>query len=175
MHPRLPALFLDRDGVINRDTGYPWRREDIVWIDGVFDALALARRCGYRIFVVTNQAGVGRGFYGEPDVQALHRWMGAELAAAGAGVDDWRYCPHHPDAVLPHYRADHPWRKPRPGMILDLLAHWPTDRANSLLIGDRESDLAAAAAAGLPGHLFAGGNLADFLRTLPPFVSAARC
>lgn len=165
-----PALFLDRDGVINRDTGYPWRLVDIVWIEGVFDALALARRHGFRIFVVTNQSGVGRGLYREEDVRALHAWMGEKLAAAGASVDDWRFCPYHPAASVPAYRQDHPWRKPSPGMIQDLLRHWPTDPTTSLLIGDRESDIAAARAAGIQGYLFGGGNLLKFLETLPGFA-----
>jgi len=168
-----PALFLDRDGVINCDTGYPWRPVDIVWIDGVFDALALARRLGFRIFVVTNQSGVGRGLYREEDVRALHTWMGERLATAGAAVDDWRFCPYHPAASVPAYRQEHPWRKPSPGMILDLLRHWPTDLTASLLIGDRESDIAAARAAGIEGHLFSGGNLLEFLESLPGFVE--RC
>ncbi len=165
-----PALFLDRDGVINRDTGYPWRPIDIVWIDGVFDALALARRRGFRIFVVTNQSGVGRGLYQEEDVRALHAWMGERLAAAGASVDDWRYCPYHPAASVPAYRQDHPWRKPSPGMIQDILRHWPTDLTTSLLIGDRQSDIIAARAAGIEGHLFSGDNLLKFLESLPDFA-----
>lgn len=170
-NPGRPALFLDRDGVINADTGYPWRAADIIWTEGVFEALALARQRGFQIFVVTNQSGVARGLYREEDVRALHAWMGARLAAAGAAVDDWRYCPYHPDASVKAYRTAHPWRKPSPGMILDLLQQWPTDRSNSLLIGDQETDMAAARAAGIRAHLFKGGNLLAFLKALPAFAT----
>lgn len=169
--PRRPALFLDRDGVINADTGYPWRAADIIWTEGVFEALALARQRGFQIFVVTNQSGVARGLYREEDVRALHAWMAERLAAAGATVDDWRYCPYHPEASVAAYRMGHPWRKPSPGMILDLLQQWPIDRGGSLLIGDQETDMAAAQAAGIKAYLFKGGNLLAFVRGLPAFAT----
>ena len=118
---------------------------------------------GAFVFIVTNQAGVARGFYSERDIEALHVELDAELAGTGAHIDDLRYCPFHEDGVVPDYRRASDWRKPAPGMILDLLAKWPVDREASFLIGDKASDCEAAAAAGITSHLFTGGNLLEFL------------
>jgi D,D-heptose 1,7-bisphosphate phosphatase len=159
---RRPAVFLDRDGVLNRDTGYPHRPEDIEWSDGAFAAVKRFNDAGYFVFVVTNQAGVARGFYDEAAVGALHEWMNGELRKTGAHVDDWRYCPFHPDARIEAYRGAHLWRKPGAGMLLDLMRAWPVDAARSFLIGDKDIDLQAAGNAGLPGYQFGGGSLADF-------------
>ncbi len=165
---RRPAVFLDRDGVLNVDHGFIHIPEQIEWIAGAPEAVKLLNDAGYYVFVVTNQSGVARGLYGEGDVIALHRWMAQELAASGASVDDWRYCPFHSEARVDAYRASHPWRKPSPGMIVDLLEHWPVEREGSFLIGDKASDVEAAEAAGLPGYLFKGGHLNDFLKSIRP-------
>lgn len=160
---RRPALFLDRDGVLNHDDNYVSTPEKVRWISGAKDAVRLANDLGYYVFVVTNQAGVAKGFYSEADVQALHRWMANELRDLGAWIDDWRYCPYHPEGAVERYKAVHAWRKPEPGMILDLLEHWPVDVEQSLLIGDKVSDCQAASRAGIDALLFDGGNLHEFL------------
>ena len=153
------AVFFDRDGVLNEDLGYVHRACDVKWCEGAMDAVKFACDQGYRVFVVTNQSGVARGLYQEADVARVHQWMRRELLASGARVDEFRYCPHHPEAERTAYRLDCPCRKPRPGMLLDLIRRWRVDPALSLLIGNREIDLQAARAAGVRGALYGGGDL----------------
>ena len=160
------ALFLDRDGVLNVDRGYVGSLDRFEWVDGALDALRYAAQAGWLVFVVTNQSGVARGFYTEDAVRDLLRWMTDEVRAAGGRIDDTRFCPYHPDAAVAAYRQAHPWRKPLPGMLLDLLQAWNLDPGRAVMIGDQDSDMQAAAAAGVAGHLFLGGNLLAFLRPL---------
>lgn len=169
-----PALFLDRDGVLNEDLGYVHRWEDFRWIAGAREAVAAFNRAGWLTIVVTNQSGVGRGYYAEEDVRALHAAMARDLATAGGRIDAFYHAPHHPDARLEAYRhPDPPDRKPNPGMILRALADWPIDRERSVLVGDKVSDIEAATRAGIAAVLFPGGNLREFLAAQPEFADVA--
>jgi D,D-heptose 1,7-bisphosphate phosphatase len=166
---RRPAAFLDRDGVLNEDTGYVHRSDQVRWVEGARETVRWLNDAGYFVFIVTNQAGVARGFYSEDHVNDLHDWMNLELRKSGAHIDCVEFCPYHPEGTVERYRRASDLRKPAPGMVKKLLAEWPVDAARSFLVGDRSTDLEAADAAGIRGHLFpSGGNLLDFVRKLLP-------
>lgn len=158
-----PAAFLDRDGVLNVDDGYIGTRERIRWMPGVVTGIRTLNEAGYLVFVITNQSGVARGMFSEQDVRDLHDWMRGELQRDGARIDDFRFCPHHAEGSVANYAVDCNCRKPKPGMLRDLMIAWPVQAQGSFVIGDKPSDVEAAKAVGLPGFLYAGDNLAAFV------------
>ncbi|SDO26407.1 D-alpha,beta-D-heptose 1,7-bisphosphate phosphatase [Methylobacterium phyllostachyos] len=160
------AAFFDRDGVINIDHGYVHTAEQLEFVAGAAAALRTCRDAGFLIFIVTNQSGIARGYYDEDALKRFHQHLCAELAAHDARVDDIRYCPHLEDAAIPAYRQACACRKPAPGMILDLAQTWSIDLTRSFMVGDKTSDMVAAAAAGVQGYQFHGGNLHDFVEAI---------
>lgn len=162
----LPGAFLDRDGVLIQDSGYPHRDEDLRLIPGAAAAVRRLNAAGYRTVIVTNQSGVARGLFDEDRMHAFNALLTQRLAQDGARIDAVYACPFHADAVVERYRhPDHPDRKPNPGMILRAVAEHDIDSARSILIGDRDSDMEAARRAGVEGLLFQGGDLDAFVRT----------
>ena len=143
------ALFFDRDGVINEETNYLYRIEDVRWVDGIFSLARTAAGLGYKLVVVTNQAGIGRGYYTVDDFHVLMDWMRAEFAAQGAPLDAVYFCAYHPREGIGEWRQEHPDRKPGPGMLLRAAADLHLDLSQSIMVGDRCSDVGAANAAGL--------------------------
>ena len=158
------AIIFDRDGVLNHDFGYVCRPDQFQWMPDAKAAVKAVNDAGLFAFVATNQSGVARGYYGEADVEALHRWMNLELAALGARIDAFAFCPHHIDGVVEAFRRDCASRKPGPGMILRLLRGGKVDLDRAAMVGDKASDLEAAQAAGIKGVLFSGGSLLTALR-----------
>jgi D-glycero-D-manno-heptose 1,7-bisphosphate phosphatase len=143
------CLFLDRDGVVNEEMGYLHRREDVRFVPGIFPLCRRAKSLGYRIVIVTNQAGIGRGLYTEEDFQELMAWMRREFARESVEIDAVYHCPYHPEHGIGHYKRDHEDRKPGTGMLRRAMAELGVSLADSVLVGDRCTDIAAANAAGL--------------------------
>lgn len=135
-----PALFLDRDGIINRDQGYVYRFEDVEWMPGIFELIQCANQLGLGVFVVTNQGGVAYNYYQEDDVVKLHRQMDEVLRAHGAIVDEWIYAPTHADKGTVEYKMESFLRKPYPGMMMDLARRFGVDLLKSVMVGDKVSD-----------------------------------
>ena len=135
-NPPRPALFLDRDGIINVDHGYVHRREQFEFVPGIFDLTRYAADVGVPVVVVTNQAGIGRGLFDEAAFQDITRWMCERFAAERAPIAKVYHCPYHPEFGLGAYRLDHPWRKPRPGMLLQAAADLGLDLPASAIVGD---------------------------------------
>ena len=157
-----PALFLDRDGVINVDHGYAHTPEEFKFIDGIFDLVCAANRLGYLVVVVTNQAGIGRGYYSEEQFHSLTLWMKSRLAEHGGRIDAVYFCPYHPEHGIGEYRRESEFRKPAPGMLLQAQSELGIDIEQSIFIGDKPSDMAAGRAAGVGTLLhFNGGNASN--------------
>ncbi|WP_319380101.1 D-glycero-beta-D-manno-heptose 1,7-bisphosphate 7-phosphatase [Thiomicrorhabdus sp.] len=140
----IPALFLDRDGVINVEKNYLYRIEDFEFIDGVFEVCRAFQSEGYLIVVVTNQAGIDRGYYSEADFETLTKWMLQRFSDEGIAISKVYHCPHHPD-----FSGDCSCRKPMPGMLLRAAQELNIDLGKSIMVGDKGSDMLAAKNAGI--------------------------
>jgi len=143
------ALFLDRDGVINHDDGYTSRPEDFKFIEGIFDLCRTAKQFGYLLIVVTNQAGIGRGYYSEQDFLTLTAWMCARFEAEGAPITEVFFCPDHPKHGIGPYKKDSFDRKPNPGMLLRAAKKYRILMQNSIIVGDKDTDMLAGERAGV--------------------------
>lgn len=163
-----PAAFLDRDGVLIHDCGYPHRPDQLQMMPGAVEAVKRLNDAGYVTVIVTNQSGIARGYFSADTMHAFHKLLLAELAKGGATIDAIYFCPFHKVAVEHRYEhPDHPDRKPNPGMLLRAAAD--LDLAldeSSIMIGDNLSDMQAAKNAGVRGFHFTGGNLNDLVSTI---------
>lgn len=162
-----PALFLDRDGVINVNHGYVHQRENFDFIDGIFDLVRHARCLSYKVIVITNQAGIGRGYYTEEAFHALTDWMLARFSAIDAAIDRVYFSPFHPTAGRNQYLRDDFSRKPHPGMIFQAQRELDIDLDASVLIGDKDSDIQAGVAAGVGTNLLFAAQRPLSLEGLP--------
>ncbi len=173
------ALFLDRDGVINTEVEYLSRIDDVEFVEGIFDLCLSAQNFGYKIIIVTNQSGIARGYYSEADFWVLMKWMLRQFGARGIDVTDTYFCPHHPNFGGAKYKRQCSCRKPMPGMIELAAEQHLINLTESLLVGDKSSDMKAALSAGIgtkvllrTGHKLdsEGGDMADFIFDLPKDV-----
>ncbi len=146
---RKPAAFLDRDGTLNHDDGYTHKIDQFRWISGAKDAIRALNDAGFLVFVVTNQAGIARGYYDAAAVEALHDWMQSDLATLGAHVDEFRYCPHHPEGTVRDLAVACDCRKPGTGMLTRLIEQWHPDMSRSFMVGDSDKDVEAGMAIGV--------------------------
>ena len=162
------ALLLDRDGVINLNHGYVHTPERTDWIPGIFELVAQAHQQNMLVVVVTNQAGIGRGFYSEDEFLAYSAWVHAQFAERGTPLLATFWCPHHPDAGSGKYKIDCACRKPNPGMLQAAAERFQLELPASWMIGDKPSDMAAATAAGVGRRylLEDPGGLAAITRAL---------
>ncbi len=163
-HFHRPAVIFDRDGTLNRDYGYTHRAADFEWLPGVRETIRLLNDLGYLVIVVTNQAGVARGYYTEDDVRKLHVWMNRDLRQLGAHIDAFYFCPHHPTEGKAPYVRTCDCRKPAPGLIASALREWNIDAGRSFGLGDKESDRIAYESAGIKCTFRSVPELCDALR-----------
>lgn len=134
------ALFLDRDGIVNVDTAYLHKPEDVIFVDGIFELCKAAQKKDYLIIIVTNQAGIAKGYYSEKDVKLLHSWLKNEFNKRGITISDIYYSPYHSDGIIKEYKKDSYCRKPNPGLFLKAAEKYNIDFSASLMIGDKHSD-----------------------------------
>lgn len=164
------AVFLDRDGTINVEKDYLYQIEEFEFIPGAPEAIRILNEAGFLVIVVTNQSGVGRGYYDMEAVHALHRFIDAELARCGASVDAWYVCPHHPENGIGEYRCDCYCRKPMPGMLIEAAERFDIDLPSSFMVGDKMADVETALKAGCRPIMVETGYGAEHGAKLPEGV-----
>jgi D-glycero-D-manno-heptose 1,7-bisphosphate phosphatase len=148
------ALFLDRDGVINKDSGYVHKINDFVFIDGIFELASYASKLGYLLVVITNQAGIGKGLYTEKDFFKLNQWMVDQFKSKNIKITKVFFSPYHMDSVIEKYKKDHNTRKPKPGMLFQAKKDLNISLRQSILIGDKVSDIRAGISASVGTNIF---------------------
>lgn len=159
-----PAVFLDRDGVLNIDKGYVYKISDFEWTLDSKEAIQFMKNSGYFIFIITNQSGLSRGYYNEKDVDILHNYINEELSKVNTSIDDFFYSPYHPDIENVKYQELKNLRKPNTGMLEQAVEKWPVNIKRSFLIGDKKTDLECADNFGIRGYLYEGGSLLKFIK-----------
>jgi D-glycero-D-manno-heptose 1,7-bisphosphate phosphatase len=175
-----PGLILDRDGVINVDTGYLHRIEECRFIDGIFDMARMFRDEGFRLAIATNQSGIGRGYFDDADFRRLMDWILARFRDQGVIIEGVYHAPDHPTEGIGRYRRDTPWRKPGAEMLLQAIADLGLDPTSSWAIGDRPGDMIAAARAGIRHRVLLDSTkpgparLADGVWTVPTLAAVGR-
>lgn len=147
--PKKPTLFLDRDGTINEYGEYIYKKRDFHFRTGIIEIIRKFNTAGWYIIVITNQAGIARGFYSEDDVKELHKWVDSELEKENTHIDAWYYCPHHPTEGQTKYTRICACRKPGTGMIVNACNDFDIDMHLSILVGDSQSDIECGQRMGL--------------------------
>lgn len=159
-------IFLDRDGTINVEVDYLHKSKDFKFEYKADEAIKIFNELGYKVIVVTNQSGIARGYYTEKDLNILHNFMDEELKLIGAKVSSYYYCPHHPEAKLPEYKMNCQCRKPNLGMFLQAQKDFKIDFENSIIVGDKISDLEAGVRLGMRSILVETGHGKDEIKKL---------
>lgn len=160
-------VFLDRDGTINQEVKYLHRPEDLIILPGAASSLRRLKEQGYKLVVVTNQAGVARGYYTEEQVKLLHQHLNHLLTKEGAGIDHYFYCPHHPEHGTAEYRKNCHCRKPETGMFSMAEKYYEVDKAGSFMIGDKLTDTIAGKRYGVKSILVGTGYGKELYQTIP--------
>jgi D-glycero-D-manno-heptose 1,7-bisphosphate phosphatase len=166
------ALFLDRDGVINLDNSYVCTPEDFCFMDGIIETLMYFQDKGYLLIIITNQSGIGRGYYTEARFHTLTEWMLRQFAEAGVHITKVYFSPYHPEHGLGKYKRDSFCRKPNPGMIVVAQKEFGIDLGKSLLVGDRESDIEAGINAGVKTNVLLSCDSGTLKKTKATVVIA---
>ena len=160
----IKTIFLDRDGVINKEVNYLYKIDSFEFIDGIFDACLYFQKLGYKIIIISNQSGISRGYYTERDYQILTQWMLGKFKDKGITILDVFYCPHGPESTCK-------CRKPKPGMLIEAKTKYDTDMKHSWMIGDNEIDIQAANAAGIKNTILVrSGYLIDESSSRAKFI-----